>query len=207
MDGRRCKVLLAILVAAQVSVVMLAIGAWYNVGRYLDVSSAPQQADAILVMGGEGGAFARTRHAVRLYEEGYAPVVVLSGGSLAGAGIACTSTALSLEAATALGLPEAAILLAPEAQSTLDEARNVRALAEQEGWRSLLLVTDRFHTRRSQQTMVALLPDAVIRASAPDDPLYNVTRWWANERSLVLSVNEIMKLGFYWIEYGIRPWG
>ncbi|HXF61684.1 MAG TPA: YdcF family protein, partial [Caldilineaceae bacterium] len=162
---------------------------------------------AIVVMGGEGVRFMRTRHAVQLYAAGLAPRVVFSGGDLAGVGIACTSTELSVEAATSFGLPEEAIVLAPEAQSTLDEAANLQGLAAEQGWRSLLLVTDRFHTRRSLQTVRAYLPDVAIQVSAPDDPVYDPARWWRNERSLVLAVNEALKLGLYWLEYGISPIG
>src|SRR5690606_9751524 len=149
--------------------------------------------------------FMRTRHAIELYAAGLAPVVVFSGGTMASTGIECTSTALSVEAAVDLGLPVQAVVLAPEAQSTLDEAANLRALAEAEGWSTLLVVTDRFHTRRARQTLAAYLPHISIRAAAPHDPLYQPARWWANERSLVFAVNELLKLAFYWINYGIPP--
>lgn len=180
---------------------------WLNLGFFLDASAPPAHADAIVVMGGEGGRFMRSRHAVALYAQGFAPIVVFSGGTLASTGIGCTSTALSLEAATGLGLPAEVVRLAPEAQSTLDEAANLRDLAAAEGWTHLLIVTDRFHTRRARQTLAAYLPGVTLQASAPDDPVYEAASWWRNERSLVFVVNEALKLGFYWIEYGIRPIG
>ena len=181
--------------------------ATWNLGRMLDTSSQPAPADAIFVLGGEGGRFSRTRHALDLYDAGLAPKVVFSGGTLLGAGLACTSTELSLEAAQQLGLPAEAVVLADEAQSTLDEAENLARLANEQGWRSLILVTDRFHTRRALQTMQATMPDVAMVISAPVDPQYDAARWWGTERGLIFAVNEVLKLGFYWAEYGIRPFG
>jgi hypothetical protein len=30
-------------------------------------------------------------------------------------------------------------------------------------------------------------------------------RWWRTEDGLVSVLNELIKLGFYWANYGIRP--
>ncbi|MEX1021280.1 MAG: YdcF family protein [Litorilinea sp.] len=183
--------------------VLLVLG--LNLGRWLDATARPAQVDAIVVLGGEGGRFPRTAHALALYHDGVAPVVVFSGGTLLSAGIACSSTALSVEAAHALGLPAAAIRVAGEAQSTFDEAVNVRILAQDAGWDSLVIVTDRFHTRRALQTFRAYFPEIQLFADAPADPVYDADRWWDNERSLIFAVNEAIKLGFYWLRYGIAP--
>ncbi|RIK46760.1 MAG: hypothetical protein DCC57_15145 [Chloroflexi bacterium] len=207
MSLQLCRRLLIAVALALLGGLLAAALVWFNLGFFLDVSAPPARADAIIVMGGEGGRFMRSRHAVELYAQGFAPTVVFSGGTLASTGIGCTSTALSLEAATGLGLPAAAVRLAPEAQSTLDEAANLRDLAAAEGWTQLLIVTDRFHTRRARQTLAAYLPGVMLQASAPDDPVYEAAAWWRNERSLVFVVNEALKLGLYWIEYGIRPVG
>lgn len=207
MSLQLCRRLLLLTILVILGTSVLAIVGWFNLGRFLDATTPPIHADAIVVLGGEGGRFMRTRHAVELYAQGMAPLVVFSGGTLASTGIACTSTALSVEAAAQLGLPEEAVLLAPEAQSTLEEAAHLHHLATEQEWTTLLIVTDRFHTRRALRTLEAYLPGIEIQAGAPDDPEYRPDRWWANERSLVFAVNELLKLGFYWIEYGIRPIG
>jgi uncharacterized SAM-binding protein YcdF (DUF218 family) len=207
MSLQLCRRVLVVIVLIGLGGLLAAAVIWLNLGYYLDVTSPPLQADAIIVLGGEGGRFMRTRHAVELYAQGFASTVVFSGGTMASTGLDCTSTALSVEAAANMGLPAAAVRLAPEAQSTLDEATNLRTLIEAEGWTSLLVVTDRFHTRRARQTLAAYLPGMALQASAPDDPVYDAARWWGNERSLVLAVSEVLKLGFYWFKYGIRPIG
>lgn len=204
MNCKGCLVTLG--VASVVALLAVAAGV-INLGRILDVSQPPAHADAIVVMGGEGNRNTRTHHAIELYEQGVASKVVFSGGTLLTAGLACSSTTLSEDAARALGLPAEAIVTAGEAQSTLDEATNLEALAEQRGWHDLVIVTDRFHTRRAYYTLQHYLPGMALQISAPDDPWYNPARWWGNEHSLVFAVNEVLKLGFYWAQYGIRPFG
>jgi len=134
-------------------------------------------------------------------------VVVFSGGTMQSAGLACSSAQLSLEAAQQLGLPAGAAIIASGAQSTYDEAVNLRRLVQQHRWQSLIIVTDLFHTRRAARTFRTLLPDTTIYLSAAPDPRYDAGRWWQNEHSLVAVFNEVIKLGFYWVRYGIAPVG
>jgi uncharacterized SAM-binding protein YcdF (DUF218 family) len=142
---------------------------------------------------------------VDLFNQGYAPLVVFSGGTLENTGLVCSSAQLSLQAARELGLPEGVALIAPEAQSTYDEALNLRRLAEEHGWRSLIVVTDPFHTRRAGRTFRTLLPGVTIYTSAAPNPDHDPARWWGNEHGLLAVMNETLKLGFYWVRYGIPP--
>ncbi len=180
-------------------------GCTLRAGRFLTVDDPLplSPADAIVVLG--GGDSSRARHGVALFERGVAPLVVFSGGTLQDVGLACSSAQLALEDARALGLPEGAALIAPEAQSTYDEALNLRALARERGWCSLVVVTDPLHTRRAARTFRALLPGVEVYVSAAPSDLYDPARWWETEHGLVGVVNELLKLGFYWIEYGISP--
>jgi len=194
---------IALLLAA-----LLALGVFtITVGHFLTAVDAISQADAIVILGGDGGDFFRVQQGVALFNEGYAPVVVFSGGTLKDAGLACSSAQLSLEAAQQLGLPADVTIIASGAQSTYDEAVNIRRLAQQHGWHSLIIVTDLFHTRRAARTFRTLLPDTAIYLSAAPDPNYDARRWWQNEEGLVAVFNEVLKLAFYWAKYGITPVG
>ncbi len=96
----------------------LLIGLLLGVGHWLALADRGTPTDAIVVLGGENLGFPRMQHAFALYRAGRAPGVVFSGGALRDAGLACSSARLSQEAALQLGLPSAAAVLAPEAQST-----------------------------------------------------------------------------------------
>jgi uncharacterized SAM-binding protein YcdF (DUF218 family) len=187
---------------------LLVLGSFtITVGHFLTAVDALSQADAIVVLGGEGGNFFRVQQGVDLFNRGYAPVVVFSGGTLKDAGLACSSAQLSLEAAQQLGLLAGAAIIADGAQSTYDEAVNLGRLAQQHRWHSLILVTDLFHTRRTARTFRTLLPDTTIYLSAASNPNYDAGRWWQTEEGLVTVLNEVIKLGFYWAKYGITPFG
>lgn len=200
-----CKTGLVIAVGLSLVVVSLLGGCVVTAGRFLAIVDNPPTADAIISLGGDTRSFARVRHAVDLWEQGYAPVVVLSGGTMADVGLACSSAQLSLKAAGQLGLPPESTVIAPEAQSTYDEAVNLAGLVRERGWRSVIIVTDVFHTRRAARAFRTFLPDTAVYVSAAPDPRYDPVRWWANEYSLTAVVKEWLKLGFYWLKYGISP--
>ena len=202
-----CKGYLLAGIALLLSVLLALSVFTITVGHFLTTVDAFSQVDAIVVLGGDDSDFFRVRQGVDLFNEGYAPVVVFSGGTLKDAGIACSSAQLSLEAARLLGLPADAAIIADGAQSTYDEALNIRRLARQQGWRSLIVITDLFHTRRAGRTFRTLLPDMTKYLSAAPDPDYDADRWWRTEEGLVAVFSEVLKLGFYWVRYGIAPFG
>lgn len=62
---------------------LLALGVFtITGGHFLTAVDAFSQADAIVVLGGDGGNFFRVQRAVDLFNESYAPVVVFSGGTI-----------------------------------------------------------------------------------------------------------------------------
>lgn len=185
---------------------VLALGLFaLTAGHCLVTVDTLAPADAIVVLGGDAGNYWRVRHAVDLYNAGRAPVVVFSGGELKDAGLECSSAQLSVEAAQKLGFPPAAAIVADGAQSTYDEAINLRRLTEQHRWRSLIVVTDAFHTRRASCTFRALLPGVIVYLSAAPNPVYDPARWWQTEDGLVAVFSESLKLCFYWLRYDIAP--
>ena len=205
MNCRRCLLFgIALLLGG-----LLALGIFATTaGHFLTAVDTFSQADAIIVLGGDGGNFFRVQQGVALFNEGHAPVVVFSGGvSLKDAGLACSSAQLSLEAAQELGLPDGAAIIASGAQSTYDEAVNLSRLAQQQRWHGIIIVTDLFHTRRAARTFRTLLPDTTIYLSAAPDPNVDASRWWQTEEGLVAVFNEVIKLVFYWVRYGIVPVG
>ena len=63
--------------------VLLALSVFtITVGHFLTAVDAFSQADAIVVLGGDGGDFFRVQQGVDLFNVGYAPVVVFSGGTI-----------------------------------------------------------------------------------------------------------------------------
>jgi uncharacterized SAM-binding protein YcdF (DUF218 family) len=92
----------------------------------------------------------RVLYAAQLYNEGKAPLVVVSGGHLSWDE---TKRSEAVDMATLLslmGVPETAIVKEPESLNTYENAVFVRRILEPQGIRRILLVTSAFHMPRSR---------------------------------------------------------
>ena len=200
MNCKRCFLVCAALLLCS----LLAAGIFaITVGHFLATDDAISQADAIVVLGGEDSSFFRVRHGVDLFNAGYAPVVVFSGGTLKDAGIACSSAQLSLEAAQQLGLPPEATVIADGAQSTYDEAVNIRRLVQQHDWHSLIVVTDPSHTRRARMAFRDVFRDTGIAVIVRpvNEHWYRADSWWRSRDGLRETWTEYLKLLLYVVGY------
>ena len=125
--------------------VLIALGA--VIARYgAHDHAAP--ADLIVVLGGgQGGTERRTEHGVALYRQGYAPVLLCSGGAVTPRDIAEANrcAAAALEA----GVPADAILTELESRSTEENAIAAQAIMQAHGWDTALIVTDDYHLWRA----------------------------------------------------------
>ncbi len=120
-----------------------------TVGRRND--ARPTDAIVVLSAGQDQGrpspAFrARLDHALSLYEEGIAPLVVVAGGNPEGGPY--TEAAAGVNYLEYYDLPSDA-LLTVGGNNTYQSLQQVEALAEREGWKNVVLVSERFHMFRS----------------------------------------------------------
>ena len=100
---------------------------------------------------------ARLDHALSLYEEGLAPLVIVAGGDPEGDSY--TEAAAGVRYLEHQGLPSEA-LLAVGGDNTYENLLEVKALAYREGLETVLLVSERFHMLRS----LVIADDLEVRA-------------------------------------------
>jgi uncharacterized SAM-binding protein YcdF (DUF218 family) len=81
-----------------------------------------------------------------LYQQGKAPVVLLSGGGRAGRD---TDAAMAREILEVMGVPAAATVLEERSRNTRDNAVYSAAIVRERGWQDVLLVTSALHMRRA----------------------------------------------------------
>lgn len=116
---------------------------------FLVLTESPQPSDVIVVLG--GGSPWRAETGAELFKRGMGPRIYLSSDvdpvRLAGSGAAS-----SYELLLQRGVPAEAILHDRRPGTTADEARSFANYARQLGWRSALVVTDPYHTRRAIHT-------------------------------------------------------
>ena len=195
-----------VLAAAAVVLLVCAIVAGRFLGRWLVVDEPVTQADAVFVLAGapaerivEGG---------DLVVAGLAPRIVVSGAIRDGGeielerrGIPMPVTgALQRDALVRMGVPAGAIvLLPPRHNSTGDEAATLAALIREHGWRRVIVVTSKYHTRRSgfviRRAVAATGVTIIMRASRYDQS--NPDRWWSEHSDRRFVFFEVQKLIAY----------
>jgi uncharacterized SAM-binding protein YcdF (DUF218 family) len=105
------------------------------------------KADAIVVLGCRGSTALerRLRIGIELFEQGAAPLLVLSGG---GSG-PTPEAEIMRRTAIAHGVPKTAMLVDTVSRNTVENARETARLLSARGLGSVLLVSDRVHLPRA----------------------------------------------------------
>lgn len=161
--------------------------------RFLVVSETPQKSDVIVVLSG-AALTERIRHAVKLWKEGYAPKMLMSGHLLLQKE---TGVDLMKMYAVQLGVKPEVIIRESESQTTWENASASKKIILKENFHSVLLVTSAHHTRRAKQLFRKALPPE-IRLTVSSEPLPPFeTPWWKNDIRLRLMIHEY--LSYVWM--------
>jgi uncharacterized SAM-binding protein YcdF (DUF218 family) len=113
----------------------------------LEVSQDPSKSDVLLVLGGGTGTCEEL--GTKLFQQGYAPAVITSGEGVLLPGVRRPFADISAVYMQVLDVPLDAITLFTTTTSTRDEAQQCLALARQKAWKSVIVVTDSYHSRRT----------------------------------------------------------
>jgi uncharacterized SAM-binding protein YcdF (DUF218 family) len=172
-----------------IAVVLFLLG----VGHWLDVTDPLTKADAIVAISGDTGA--RAGSAIALWKQGYAPVLIFSGGSSDPDSVA--SAELMKRTAVAEGVPSNAIVVEGTSATTEENAENVAELMKRRGLRSAILVTSPYHQRRAAMLFEREFGRAglTFRNHPAADPDWDATFWWTREPSRSRTFVELAKLG------------
>jgi uncharacterized SAM-binding protein YcdF (DUF218 family) len=155
-------------------------------------SDPPAPADLIHVLGGgHAGPTVRIDHAIALFQRGLAPRLLLTGSEW---GI--DWAARFRQRAVELGVPPSALLLDPAPRSTRQEAACLARLAPSLGARSVILVTEAFHSGRAARLFARTLATTGIRVvSCPASPDgFPPPRWWEEPGLRALVLGEAARL-------------
>lgn len=150
--GRLVGRLVAALVLAAFLLVASTAGAIWWTAR----QDARPTSDAIVVLGSAqyngvpSSIFeARLEHALRLYSDGVAQVIVTVGGKAAGDQF--TEAEAGRDYLADAGVPAESLLAVPEGVDTLESMRSVSRVFDEQGWGSAVLVTDPWHAMRTER--------------------------------------------------------
>jgi len=163
-----------------------AAGAWV-------VDGPAARADALLLLGDDNFYADRATRAAELIRQGVAPVVVASGRRLRpSAGIAELQEHDLLER----GVPKEKIIrFAHDADSTQEEAHALSQFAADHHFRSVIVVTSNYHTRRARYIFETVFPAGVtITVAAARDGDFDPDHWWEKRKSQKLFLRELVAM-------------
>jgi uncharacterized SAM-binding protein YcdF (DUF218 family) len=186
------------------------LAAW-SAAEALIVRAESSNADALVVLAGSATYLERTHHAAQLFKAGRAPVIVLTNDNVrSGWSAAQQRNPLFVERATEeltkQGVPADKIEIVPGVVwNTYDEITHVRDYAQARGWKSILVVTSAYQSRRVRWTlqrtfagrdMVGALDPAPTGEQSPP-----TITWWWHRLGWKLIPAEYAKIIYYRIKY------
>lgn len=181
-----------------VAALIVAISFYLQPNDFMSCSQTPSAssekcsvADAIVVVSG-GDTKARTDAGIRLFNEGWATTLVLSGAAQDKSSIS-NAAAMKLQAETA-GIPASAIIIDEEAANTQQNAENTQSILKERNFTNIILVTSGYHQRRASLEFNNNAEGLVIRnypvVSDEDWSWY----WWVTPRGWWLAGGELAKV-------------
>lgn len=194
------------LLATAVLVLLVAAGLGARrLGSFLVAVDPLEHADVIFVLGGTF--FERPLEAADLYHEGWAPSILLSAQTMDNGTVAARARGidvptepemqeLSLER---VGVPRAVIDVLPPQLSTAEEAASLAAACRARGWRRVIVVTSRQHTRRAGLVIRRRLSGSgvavIMRASRYDES--DPDHWWRSRATVRFTLFEFQRYVAY----------
>lgn len=198
--------------------------------QYLPPDPIPS-AEVIVILGGgtESAQFPRSEvevnsagdrvlHAARLYRQGKAPTILVSGGNITWLGGRTMTPAQEMaDLLELMGVPESAIWLQPASQNTQEDAEYSARMIKEKGIQRVLLVTSAMHMPRSvilfRNMGIEVIPattDFTVTQAGWDnlfsfEPQAFLVNLLPNSSSLGLTTNALKEyLGMFY--YRLRGW-
>jgi uncharacterized SAM-binding protein YcdF (DUF218 family) len=162
-------------------------------GEGLVVEDQLEKSDAIVLLSDDNFYADRATRAAELYRQNLAPAVVASGLRLRPyAGICELMTHDLVER----GVPKERIVPFPQdADNTREEAEALKALVGQRGWKSVIIVTSNYHTRRARYIFRKAFPaDIRVAVASARDADFDPSNWYEHPRAVKRFEHEVLGL-------------
>jgi uncharacterized SAM-binding protein YcdF (DUF218 family) len=159
----------------------------------LVVEDKLEKSDAIILLSDDNFYADRATRAAELYRQNLAATVVASGIRLRPyAGISELMTHDLIER----GVPKERIVPFPQdADDTREEAEALKTLVAQKGWKSVIIVTSNYHTRRARYIFRKVFPsDVKIAMASARDADFDPSNWYQHRRAVKRFQHEVLGL-------------
>jgi uncharacterized SAM-binding protein YcdF (DUF218 family) len=208
---RALRRLVRVLAFTSILLTLALVAACPFAGRYLIVDMPLEKADALVLLA--GGNTGRWLEGADLYREGYARHLLLSpgypdpvGDRLRAQGIRYPSEAQVMkDVYSQLGVPASQIEIMPSGfDNTADEAAGARRIAVERGWKSIIVVSAKYHTRRAlyafQREFEGSGITVQVKGSRHEHP--QPDGWWRHRSDLRWVLSETQRLVAYRLGLG-----
>ena len=202
LDRKLKKLVLAILLFSFLLIIVL-----MNLGRFLDISDAPQKADIILSLG--GGYIERVEKSLELYKLGYSKTdkIILTGSLIGKLSKKDLNGFHKVKYLKEHSIPEKNIIYAKNTDNTMQEVLFVKNYMLKHHYRSVIFVSDPPHSRRILflAKFVNNYDDVNLSSIVvgSDVQWWNRTDYYKDEEARRFVKSEMSKLVHNFIAYGI----
>ncbi len=203
---RGVLIFLAVMTALALIGIIFKVQIAKGLGNYLIYEDTLTQVDAAFVL--SGMPTERLPYGVKVYKEGQTPLLIATGEhidpDLETLGIMLTDAALAQKALVEkYGVDSTDIIILEEGTSTFEESEVILGFAKAQGYKRIMIVSSKFHTRRIKNVFkkkfAAKGIETVIRGAQSED--YEINQWWISEQGLIFVNNEYLKLIYYFFKY------
>ncbi len=164
-----------------------------------------QKADAIFIL--SGGGYDRGNLAAKLFDNGWAPKIICTGGNAMPELCVFDIDTLESDMARAnllqQGIPDSVIVMIRNGTSTKEEAKIIFNYCSTNHFTRIIIVSSKLHTYRVNDVFRKKLKeqgvDLIIRGAASSR--FNELEWWKTEDGLIAINNEWLKTFYYWWKY------
>lgn len=164
-------------------------------GESLVVEDPLEKSDAIIMLSDDNFYADRATRAAEIFRQRLAPVVVASGVRLRPyAGI----SELMAHDLFDRGVPKDSITTFPQdADNTREEAEALKKLLAAKRWKSVIVVTSNYHTRRARYICRKVFGNSItVRMAAARDADYDPAHWYETRKSVKRFMREVAG---YWV--------
>lgn len=161
-----------------------------GLGWFIAPGDRLEKADAIVVVSG-GDTVKRTEAGIRLWEDGWAPRVVMAGAAADGG---TSNAAVMRRQAIAAGVPAEDILVEERSTTTAENAALLKPVLEGAGVKRMIVVTSPYHARRVKVNFEkAFGRDYEVLIRPAFDTKWAKSSWWQSPDTIALTIDEFGK--------------
>ena len=187
------KKILLVIFSITILVVVFVLG----VGFLLSPQNELEPSDAIVIVSG-GETDQRVAEGVKLYKDGWAPILIMSG---AARDESISNALVMKQLAIKAGVESDQILVEEESVNTFENAIKTKSIISDNKFSKIILVTSPYHQRRAFMVFKNTFKDLPIKIinHSSTDSVWRKNGWWQEPWARQITFSELQKIIYTWL--------